>query len=74
MNILGDNSITMDDIPVDDPTALMDPADNENDNLGLGVNAFFNKQKGGKKLRNKIKKIMQAQKTKLGSDLQNVKK
>jgi hypothetical protein len=74
MNILGDNSITMDDIPVDDPTALMDPADNENDNLGLGVNSFFNKQKGGKKLRNKIKKIMQDQKTKLGSDLQKAKK
>ena len=74
MSILGDNSITMGDLPMDSATEQADAPDNEDDNQGLGINAFFNKQKGGKKLRKKISKIMGDQKTKLNSDLQNVKK
>ena len=74
MSILGDNSITMGDLPMDSATEQADAPDNEDDNQGLGINAFFNKQKGGKKMRKKITKIMGDQKTKLNSDLQNVKK
>jgi hypothetical protein len=74
MNALQDNTISMDNLPNEDPTALMDSPDNEDDNKGLGINAFFNKQKGGKKLRKKIKNIMNQSKQKLQSDLQNSKK
>ena len=62
------------DLPMDSATEQADAPDNEDDNQGLGINAFFNKQKGGKKMRKKITKIMGDQKTKLNSDLQNVKK
>jgi len=74
MNALQDNTISMDNLPNEDPTALMDSPDNEDDNKGLGINAFFNKQKGGKKMRKKIKNIMNQSKQKLQSDLQNSKK
>jgi hypothetical protein len=74
MNALQDNNISMDNIPNNDPMALMDNPDNEDDNNGLGINAFFNKQKGGKKMRKKIKQIMNQSKQKLNSDLQNSKK
>jgi hypothetical protein len=74
MNALQDNNISMDNIPNNDPMTLMDNPDNEDDNNGLGVNAFFNKQKGGKKMRKKIKQIMNQSKQKLNSDLQNSKK
>jgi len=74
MNALQDNNISMDNIPNDNPMALVDNPDNEDDNNGLGINAFFNKQKGGKKMRKKIKQIMNQSKQKLNSDLQNSKK
>ena len=74
MSALQDNDIVMTDIPNDDPNADIDSPNNEDDNSGLGINAFFNKLKGGKKMRNKVKQIMNQSKQKLNSDLQNVKK
>jgi hypothetical protein len=75
INALQDNTITMDDIPNDDPAAEIDAPDNEDDNSNnLGINSFFNKQKGGKKMKKKVRKIMNQSKEKLSSDLQNVKK
>ena len=81
--ILGDNSITIDDITgdiTDDITDenlnenYLDPPDNEDENDGLGLNAFVNKQNGGKKLRERIKKSMSQSRDKLKSDLESVKK
>jgi hypothetical protein len=69
--ILGDNSITLDDI-VDEN--YLDSPDNEDENDGLGLNAFINKLKGGKKLRERIKKSMSESKEKLKSDLQSSRK
>jgi hypothetical protein len=69
--ILGDNSITLDDI-VDEN--YLDSPDNEDENDGLGLNAFINKLKGGKKLRERIKKSMSQSKEKLKSDLQSSRK
>lgn len=75
MNALQDNDITMDDIPNDDPTTDIDAPDNEDDNANnLGINAFFNKQKGGKKMKKKVRKIMNNSKEKLQGDLKNAKK
>jgi hypothetical protein len=69
--ILGDNSITLDDI-VDEN--YLDSSDNEDENDGLGLNAFINKLKGGKKLKERIKKSMSQSKEKLKSDLQSSRK
>jgi hypothetical protein len=71
MIILGDNSITLDDITNED---YLDPPNNEDENDGLGLNAFINKLKGGKKLRERIKKSMSESRDKLKSDLESVKK
>jgi hypothetical protein len=69
--ILGNNEITLEDI--EDQTYLDSP-DNEDENEGLGLNAFINKLKGGKKLRERIKKSMSQSKEKLKSDLQSSRK
>lgn len=69
--ILGDNSITLDDIINED---YIDSPDNEDENDGLGLNAFINKLKGGKKLRERIRKSMSQSKEKLKSDLQSSRK
>jgi hypothetical protein len=68
-------AISMDDIP--NPPSVgeyLDSPDNEDENDGLGLNAFVNKLKGGKSLRERIKKIMQQSKEKLNSDINSVKK
>ena len=36
----------------------VDPPDNEDEDVGLGLNAFMNKQKGGKALRRRMRKAM----------------
>jgi hypothetical protein len=75
MAAIEENEISMDDIP---KTATigeyLDPPDNENENDGLGLNAFVNNLEGGKSLRERIKKIMQQSKEKLNSDINSVKK
>jgi hypothetical protein len=71
MIILGDNSITLDDITNEN---YIDSPDNEDENDGLGLNAFVNKLKGGKKLRERIRKSMSESRDKLKSDLESVKK
>lgn len=72
-NWLYDDTVSVDDIPVDTNFNL-DPPNNEDENSGLGLNAFVNNLKGGKKLRERMKKIMSEQKLKLDSDLQKAKK
>jgi len=72
MLILGDNSITMDNLLPDEN--YLDSPDNEDDNTGLGLNAFLNKLSGGKKLRKKVKTIMAQSKDKLKEDLNTIKK
>jgi hypothetical protein len=71
MTILGDNNITLDDITDEN---YLDPPDNEDENDGLGLNAFINKIKGGKKLRERIRKSMSESRDKLKTDLESVKK
>jgi hypothetical protein len=75
MAAVEDNTISMDDIP-SAPTLseYMDPPDNEDENDGLGLNAFVNKLSGGKRLRKRVKETMAASKEKLNSDIQSVKK
>ena len=71
LSILSDSDIVLEDIMDEN---YLDSPDNEDENSGLGLNAFINKLKGGKKLRRRIKKAMSESKEKLKSDLQSVKK
>lgn len=71
MTILGNNNITLDDITDEN---YLDSPNNEDENDGLGLNAFINKLKGGKKLRERIRKAMSESRDKLKSDLESVKK
>jgi hypothetical protein len=84
MAAVEDNEISMEDIPVT-PVGLgslatetreesMDAPDNEDENDGLGLNAFVNKLSGGKRLRKRIKESMAKSKEKLNSDISSVKK
>lgn len=70
--ILEDSDLLLDDITFDE--SYIDPPENEDDNSGLGLNAFINKLNGGKKLRKKVKAIMLKSKDKLKEDLNSVKK
>lgn len=47
----------------------IDPPDNEDENTGLGLNAFINKLKGGRKLRRKMRQIFAKKLAKFKSDL-----
>lgn len=75
MAAVEDNQISMEDIPPA-PTLseYMDPPDNEDENDGLGLNAFVNKLNGGKRLRKRVKETMAKSKEKLNSDISSVKK
>jgi len=69
---LGDPDITLDDI---DFTSILDSGldapDNENEENGLGLNAFMNNLPGGKKLRKRMRKQMAASAKNLGKDLKS---
>jgi hypothetical protein len=71
LSILSDSDIVLEDIMDEN---YLDSPDNEDENDGLGLNAFINKLKGGKKLRERIKKSMGESKEKLKSDLQSSRK
>lgn len=59
---LGMENFLLDEFEVDSP-------DNEDENQGLGLNAFINKLKGGRKLRRKMRQIFAKKLAKLKSDL-----
>jgi hypothetical protein len=74
MAAIEDNSISMEDIPQPDSlNEYIDMPDNENENDGLGLNAFVNKLSGGKRLRKRIKENLAKSREKLNSDLNSVK-
>jgi hypothetical protein len=75
MAAIEDNQISMEDIPqAPSLSEYMDAPDNEDENDGLGLNAFVNKLSGGKRLRKRIKESMAKSKEKLNSDISSVKK
>lgn len=61
------------DVSLDDltgPLTELDSPDNENENEGIGLNAFINKLKGGKRLRRRVRRAQAAEKAKLAKSLQ----
>lgn len=57
-SFLFDNDISFNDLESLDFDNSLDPPNNEDENNGLGLNAFVNKLKGGKKLKQRMRKMM----------------
>jgi len=68
---LGDPDITIDDLDVTSIINGLDAPDNENEENGLGLNAFANNLPGGKKLRKRMRKLMAASVQNLKTDLKS---
>lgn len=62
-----DQDINWDSVESYEPS--LDDPDNENEDTGLGLNAFINKLKGGKKLRRNMKKQMAKNTASLSKDM-----
>jgi hypothetical protein len=70
LNNLENTDITIDDIDISSLSISdLDPPDNENESVGLGLNAFVNKLPGGKALRKRMRRAMANQAKNLGTDL-----
>jgi hypothetical protein len=70
LRFLMDNTISLNDVENIDFDNGLDPGNNENENEGLGINAFVNKLQGGKKLRERMRKMMKKNSDQLQSGLQ----
>ena len=68
---LGDPDITIDDLDVTSIINGLDAPDNENEENGLGLNAFANNLPGGKKLRKRMRKLMADSVQNLKTDLKS---
>jgi hypothetical protein len=71
LNFLEDDNISIDDLSMTNLDDGLDSPDNENEDSGLGLNAFVNKLDGGKKLRSRMRKTMAQQSRSLASDLKS---
>jgi len=69
LRFLMDDDIDLNDLENINFNSGLDSPDNENENDGLGLNAFMNKLPGGKKLRERMRKVMIANNQKLATDL-----
>lgn len=69
LKFLTDNTISLNKIENTNFDMGLDSPNNENENEGLGINAFMNKLQGGKKLRERMRKIMKQNSDKLKSSL-----
>lgn len=58
LSYLFDDDITLNDIEFDNFDSGLDSSENEDENSGIGLNAFMNKLQGGKKLRERMRKVM----------------
>ena len=69
LSFLLDDEININDIENIDYDGGLDSGNNENENDGLVLNAFMNKLQGGKKLRERMRKVMIKNNQKLSADL-----
>lgn len=69
LNFLFDNNISLSDLETNNFDNGMDSGTNEDENDGLGLNAFVNKLQGGKKLRERMRKMMKKNSDQLQTDL-----
>lgn len=69
LSFVMDDDINLGDIENIDFESGLDSGNNEDENDGLGLNAFMNKLQGGKKLRSRMRKMMIANNKELIKDL-----
>jgi hypothetical protein len=75
MAAIPENDLSVEDITPQSPTSeYLDSPDGEDENDGLGLNAFVNKLSGGKRLRKRIKESMAKSKENLATSLKSAKK
>ena len=67
LDFLDNNDIVLDDLSA--PDVELDPPDNEDENIGLGLNAFVNKLKGGRRLRRRTRKALAQASAQLATQL-----
>lgn len=68
LDYLDSNDIMQDDLNLQ-TSQNQDTPDNENENTGLGLNAFINKLPGGRRLRARVRKSLDQSNAKLGSQI-----
>lgn len=56
LDYLQNNDISISDLNA--PGVELDPPDNEDENVGIGLNAFVNKLRGGRRLRRRVRRAM----------------
>ena len=71
LNYLIDENISLSDLEIDNFDNGLDPSNNEDENNGLGLNAFINKLQGGKKLKERMRKMMIQNSQQLQKDLKS---
>ena len=69
LNFVQGNEIDINDFETDSFSSGLDSPNNENENDGLGLNAFANKLPGGKKLRERMRKSLKENANQLRTDL-----
>lgn len=70
LDYLDSNDVMQDDLNLQ-TSQNQDTPDNENENTGLGLNAFINKLSGGKRLRARVRKSLIESNTKLRTQIGN---
>lgn len=71
LKFLTDDTISFNAVENTDFDNGLDSGNNENENDGVGINAFVNKLQGGKKLRERMRKMMKQNSEKLKTSLGN---
>ncbi len=71
LKFLIDDTISLNAVENTDFDNGLDAGNNENENDGVGINAFVNKLQGGKKLRERMRKMMKQNSEKLKTSLGN---
>ena len=69
LKFLMDDNISLNEVENTDFDNGLDAGNNENENNGVGLNAFANKLQGGKKLRERMRKMMKQNSEKLKTSL-----
>jgi hypothetical protein len=69
LKFLMDDTISLNAVQNTDFNNGLDAGNNENENDGVGINAFVNKLQGGKKLRERMRKMMKQNSDKLKTSL-----
>jgi hypothetical protein len=72
LNYLEDGEVDIQNLGISTVSTSIDDPDNENVDLGLGLNAFVNNLPGGKAMRKRMRKILGEQAGQLKSDLNSV--